>query len=266
MRTAAYVAVLGPFLAVLLVFATAPAMAQMSGSMTSHMSGPMMNNSGTTSPNQGQVTGKSQPQFTGQERAGASSEQKMESSQPGKAGATPQSRTGVTGQMKSSMEGQARGAMSASSKARTAATREGTARMRGGEATVASVDHPGNCLKIRSGPGISHKVIGCAKEGAKLHLNGAFSKDGRWAQLTNNGWVFFSQVRSDIRPPHAAASSRSFARPATAGRYHFRRGYYRRFHRYGFPYSYSYYYGPSYYGYSCPSYGYGYGYPGYYWY
>ncbi|HTY26134.1 MAG TPA: SH3 domain-containing protein, partial [Desulfomonilaceae bacterium] len=91
-------------------------------------------------------------------------------------------------------------------------------------AVVARVDRPDNCLRIRSGPSMSDNVIGCAAMGQTLNLTGAFSKDGRWAQLDNNGWVYFHQLRTDLMPPkHARSmtsgrrSSRSWERAAGAG-------------------------------------------------
>ncbi len=39
-----------------------------------------------------------------------------------------------------------------------------------GVGTVVQVDQPDNCLRIRSGPGNSYDVIGCAPMGAQLNL------------------------------------------------------------------------------------------------
>jgi hypothetical protein len=92
--------------------------------------------------------------------------------------------------------------------------------VKGGEATVARVDRPRNCLRIRSNSAVSSKILGCAPSGKKLRLNGVFSKDGRWAQLDNNGGVFFSQLRTSVRPPQGVASAGSWKRPAAAGGVH----------------------------------------------
>ncbi len=42
--------------------------------------------------------------------------------------------------------------------------------------------------------------------GDRIELTGAFSHDGRWAQLTDNGWVFMSQIKTDIKTPKSAKS------------------------------------------------------------
>jgi hypothetical protein len=70
----------------------------------------------------------------------------------------------------------------------------------GTPAIVARVDRPDNCLRIRSGPSKSGNVIGCAKMGDQLFLTGVFSDDGRWAQLNNNGWVYYNQIQSSLKP------------------------------------------------------------------
>lgn len=78
----------------------------------------------------------------------------------------------------------------------------------GVEALVIGVDRPENCLRIRSGPAGSTQVTGCVAKGDKLVLTGVFSNDKRWAQLDNGGWVFISQIKSDILPRQAATSRR----------------------------------------------------------
>jgi len=75
-----------------------------------------------------------------------------------------------------------------------------------GEGVVISVDRPENCLRIRRGPSVAYEIIGCAGFGEKLRLTGVFSSDNRWAQLDNNGWVLFSQVRTDLKPPRPVVS------------------------------------------------------------
>ncbi len=70
----------------------------------------------------------------------------------------------------------------------------------GTEALVARVDRPDNCLRLRSAPSRSGNVIGCAKMGDKLFLTGVFSGDGRWAQLNNNSWVYYDQIKTSLKP------------------------------------------------------------------
>ncbi|MEW6113231.1 MAG: hypothetical protein AB1664_13960, partial [Thermodesulfobacteriota bacterium] len=101
---------------------------------------------------------------------------------------------------------------------------ETSARVTGGEAVVVRVDRPDNCLRIRSGPSMSHNMIGCAVMGQALALTGVFSTDGRWAQLDNNGWVTYRQIRTSLTPPKRAVkrvrtseSEELWERPAGAG-------------------------------------------------
>ena len=75
-----------------------------------------------------------------------------------------------------------------------------------GVGTVVQVDQPDNCLRIRSGPGNSYDVIGCAPMGAQLNLTGAWSSN-EWAQLAGKGWVYGPQIETDLRPPRTAFSS-----------------------------------------------------------
>ena len=75
----------------------------------------------------------------------------------------------------------------------------------GGVATVVGVDQPENCLRIWSGPGISYDVVGCAKMGEELHITGVWTSNG-WGQLADNGWVYGSQIKTDLRPPQTAFS------------------------------------------------------------
>jgi len=262
MRSTAYVAVLASFLAVLLALATAPAAAEMK-------SGPMMDHTGITGQDIGKTAGQGQTEFSGEARSGAQQERarherEMKSGMEGRGeiGVAPESRPGMTGEMKGKLEGQTRDEMRMKPEARPPAEGEAPGQARGGQAVVARVDRPDNCLRVRSGPGSSYDRIGCAAEGETLRLTGVFSKDGRWAQLDNNGWVFFRQLQTDIRPPQAMASERSFEQPAAAGKKEPRKGY-KRHHRYGGPHYY--YYEPGYYGYGCPGYSYGY-HGGMYWY
>ncbi len=78
--------------------------------------------------------------------------------------------------------------------------------LQGGVGTVVRVDQPDNCLRIRSGPGNSYDVIGCAPMEAQLNLTGAWSSN-EWAQLAGKGWVYGPQIETDLRPPRTAFSS-----------------------------------------------------------
>ncbi len=75
----------------------------------------------------------------------------------------------------------------------------------GGIATVIGVDQPENCLRIRSGPGNSYDVIGCANMGDQLQITGVWTSND-WAQLADNSWVYGPQVQTDLRPPRTAYS------------------------------------------------------------
>jgi uncharacterized protein YraI len=78
--------------------------------------------------------------------------------------------------------------------------------LQGGMGTVVRVDQPDNCLRIRSGPGNSYDVIGCAPMGAQLNLTGAWTSN-EWAQLAGKGWVYGPQIATDLRPPQTVFSS-----------------------------------------------------------
>jgi hypothetical protein len=75
----------------------------------------------------------------------------------------------------------------------------------GGVATVVGVDEPENCLRVRSGPGSSYEVIGCANMGDQLNITGVWTSNG-WAQLADNGWVYGAQIQTDLRPARTADS------------------------------------------------------------
>ena len=132
-----------------------------------------------------------------------------------------------------------------------AASQEGVSKsgVSGGEGVVVRVDQPENCLRIRSGPSMAYSLIGCAKLGEKLRLTGLFSGDGRWAQVDNNGWVYVSQIATDLKPPQTVAkpakSSVSESKAVESWNYRATTGpvYYGRFHR---PFYRS--YGPGFYG------------------
>jgi hypothetical protein len=76
---------------------------------------------------------------------------------------------------------------------------------KGGVATVIGVDQPENCLRIRSGPGNSYDVIGCANMGEQLNITGVWTSND-WAQLADNAWVYGPQIETDLRPPRTAYS------------------------------------------------------------
>ncbi len=77
---------------------------------------------------------------------------------------------------------------------------------KGGIATVIGVDQPENCLRIRSGPGSSYEVIGCADMGQQLNISGVWTSN-EWAQLAEDaGWVYGRQVYTDLRPDTRAYS------------------------------------------------------------
>lgn len=75
----------------------------------------------------------------------------------------------------------------------------------GGSAAVIRVDEPEKCLRIRSGPGKSYEVIGCANAGSRLNITGVWTSNN-WAQLASKGWVYGPQIETDLRPPTAAYS------------------------------------------------------------
>lgn len=80
-----------------------------------------------------------------------------------------------------------------------------TPQPKGGVATVVGVDQPENCLRVRSGPGSSYEIIGCANLGDQLNITGVWTSND-WAQLADNGWVYGPQIQTDLRPPVAALS------------------------------------------------------------
>ena len=78
---------------------------------------------------------------------------------------------------------------------------------KGGIAKVIGVDQPDNCLRIRSGPGNQYDVIGCANMGDELKITGVWTSND-WAQLAENGWVYGTQISTDLQPPRTAYSKR----------------------------------------------------------
>ncbi len=91
-------------------------------------------------------------------------------------------------------------------------------RAKGGEATVARVNRFGKCLHVFSKPSVYSKETACISKGAKAHLNGVFSKNRRWAQLDNRGWVLFGNLKTNVKPFRIASRERSWGRPAGMGK------------------------------------------------
>ena len=84
-----------------------------------------------------------------------------------------------------------------------------SAQPKGGEATVARVDRSGNCLHVYTDPSISSHEIACLLKGERIHLTGMFSKDRRWAQLDNKGWVLFRNLRNRPEGPSGRSNGES---------------------------------------------------------
>ncbi len=79
---------------------------------------------------------------------------------------------------------------------------------KGGEAAVAAVDAPDQCLVIRKGPDSSYEKAGCATLGEKLQLSGVWSINN-FARLESGGWVDGTKISTDLMtcdmPPVADA-------------------------------------------------------------
>jgi hypothetical protein len=75
----------------------------------------------------------------------------------------------------------------------------------GGLATVASVDRPENCLRIRSGPSTSYPVVECARIADKLVVTGFWSNNN-WAVLQDKGWVYGPQINAASKPARSASA------------------------------------------------------------
>jgi hypothetical protein len=78
------------------------------------------------------------------------------------------------------------------------------------EATVTGVDRPDECLRIRQEASSSSEIIGCAKMDEKLQLSGNYSRDGRWAELADKGWVFAAQIDAPNKPKVQSQARRSY--------------------------------------------------------
>ncbi len=91
-------------------------------------------------------------------------------------------------------------------------------RATGGEATVARVNRYGKCLHVFRGPSVYSREIACMSNGEKTHLTGVFSKNKRWVQLSNGGWVLFRDLKTTVKPAQAVAIEKSWARSAAAGK------------------------------------------------
>ncbi len=225
MRTILYVTVLGCLLSGLLAFAVVPAAAQVNSDLM------MMQKAGPMTQHQGPVATPGQKGLAGVSKAGTSQQ------------------VNSPGSMKSMMNGQSAGKPNQQPKAQGAQPANVSAQAKGGEATVARVDRSGKCLHVYSSPSVTSKEIACVPKGEKVHLTGVFSKNRRWAQLDNNGWVRFKQLKTSVRPPRMSANKGSWARSAAAGKGRPRAPHhYRRAHHCCYPGNYSGYY-PGYYGY-----------------
>ncbi|MDQ7781891.1 MAG: hypothetical protein RDU20_03365 [Desulfomonilaceae bacterium] len=264
MRTRVNVALLGCFLVLLLAVATAPAMAD-------EKVGPKLEHSGITGQDAGEKAVEGKTEFSGEAREGVredkpEKQREMKSGIKGKvdveASTDPAAKVrseekekmrGETG-IEQETKGEAEMEQELKPEARSSSEEAVTGQAEGGRAIVARIDRPENCLRVRSGPGTSYDIIGCASKGDTLVLTGTFSEEGRWAQLDNNGWVFFDQLETDVARPQVMASEGAFDQPAAAGDRP-RKGF-NRFHGYG-----GYYHTPGYWSYGCPGYGYYYGYP-----
>ncbi len=88
--------------------------------------------------------------------------------------------------------------------------------IKGGEGVVTGVDRPDNCLRVRRGPSTSDEEVACVAKGETVRLTGVFSRDGRWAQLDDGGWVFFNQIKTDVPAPRGITSG-SGSSPTGAG-------------------------------------------------
>jgi hypothetical protein len=195
MRGTIYIVTLAVLIAGALAFSTAPAIAQMTSDQKMQQSGP-------TIEHKGPVAGDSGSQFSGEPKAGASQQ------------------GGPVHQMKSMMNREMKGQTPQPSQAQAPTGSKQanvSAESNGGEATVARLDRSRNCLSVHRDPSASSQEIACEAKGEKLHLTGVFSKDRRWAQLDNNGWVSFRSLRTDVKPPRTAAMGRSWEQSAGAG-------------------------------------------------
>ncbi|MBI5247877.1 MAG: hypothetical protein HY912_00140 [Desulfomonile tiedjei] len=74
-----------------------------------------------------------------------------------------------------------------------------------GVATVAGVDRPEMCLRIRTGPGVGYDMVGCARMNERLRLTGFWSQNN-WIEIEGplHGWVSSVQIRTNL---NVAASS-----------------------------------------------------------
>jgi hypothetical protein len=191
-----------------LAFATAPVIAASQEGATGSMGSGIMQ--GTTGDiragGTGEVSGQAREGMPEHMRGMMSEEMKAQMRERMKSQMKGEAKTGTSGRTEAEVSGEARGSVVTGQERVPAARTETSARVAGGEAVVVRVDRPDNCLRIRSGPSMSYNLIGCAVMGQTLVLTGAFSTDGRWAQLDNNGWVTFRQIRTSLKPPKRVIS------------------------------------------------------------
>jgi hypothetical protein len=66
---------------------------------------------------------------------------------------------------------------------------------------VISVDQPEGCLRIRSHPSTTSKIVGCVSQNAELTLTGVWSETN-WAEVKGPrpGWVYAPQISTAIHP------------------------------------------------------------------
>ncbi|MGB6068832.1 MAG: hypothetical protein WBG50_28820 [Desulfomonilaceae bacterium] len=228
MRSILYVTVLGCLLSGLLAFAVVPAAAQANSDLM------MMQKGGPTVQHNGPVATPGQKGFAGEAKAGSSQQ------------------TNAPSHMKTMMKGQSTGKLNQQSRAQgTAGSHPAnvSAQAKGGEATIARASRSATCLRVFSKPSFSSEEMACVPRGETVHLTGVFSRDRHWAQLDSHGWVFFRDLKTNVKPPQVAANGGSWGRSAGAGKGRPRAGrHYYRGTQYCYPGYYSGYSYPGYYG------------------
>ncbi|MEW6112180.1 MAG: hypothetical protein AB1664_08630 [Thermodesulfobacteriota bacterium] len=290
MRRPAYIAMLVVSLAVLFAFATAPAVAQMTPGSMMEQSEKVLQHKGQMggeaeaefggeakagASQERKTEGEVKAKMKAEGKADVKAEPKAEMKTEGKAEVSKEPKAQMKGEgkaevktepkasmpgaaktgeeMKAGMKGESKGDVRGKPEAGIIGTMpraDISARAQGGTAIVLRVDMPENCLRVRSGPSAASDIITCVPQGQTLNLVGVFSEDGRWAQLDNNGWVFFSQLRTDVKPSGAEWEKAAAAGKKSKGKKAYRGHKFR--HYYGCFY-------PGYYYYGYPGYYYGYG-------
>ncbi len=98
-----------------------------------------------------------------------------------------------------------------------------------GTAVVIGTDGPENCLRVRTGPGLTYPVVGCAGLGSAVRLTGV-TANNNWVEISVpvGGWVYGPQVEIRVAtyiPPL------EYVIPGAVGAYVY--GYPYRYRRYG---------------------------------